>query len=184
MIPFPAVIETTAFSFEAELESLQPDLRYFVLSLTASRHAADEIVQDTNAIALSKSEVFQPGTNLKAWVFQIASNQTKRWRREESRRNGREIAGDQLFGNLAANVTEEETALSEQKFVDEQAALQSCIGKLRPKHQELICARYLQNRELSDLSSEFGLTNNAIAQKLFRIRKRLASCIAETLKTA
>ncbi len=184
MIPFPTVIETSPFSFQNELASIQPDLRYFVLSLTASRHAADEIVQDTNTIALSKSDVFQPGTSMKAWVFQIAANQTKRWRREETRRNGREVSGENFFASLAASVSEEETAFSEKRFVDEQAALQACIGKLRPKHQELICARYLQDRELSNLSSEFGLTNNALAQKLFRIRKRLASCIEETLKKA
>ena len=51
-----------------------PALRAFAISLTRNPAAADDLVQDTIVKAWSNFEKFQPGTNLRAWLFTILRN--------------------------------------------------------------------------------------------------------------
>jgi RNA polymerase sigma-70 factor (ECF subfamily) len=57
-----------------ELVEHLPALRAFALSLTREGAAADDIVQDTIVKAWTNMDKFQPGTNLRAWLFTILRN--------------------------------------------------------------------------------------------------------------
>jgi RNA polymerase sigma-70 factor (ECF subfamily) len=50
---------------------LLPDLRAFSRFLCRDRAAADDLVQNTVVVAISKQHQFEAGTNLKAWLFTI-----------------------------------------------------------------------------------------------------------------
>jgi RNA polymerase sigma-70 factor, ECF subfamily len=52
-----------------------PSLRRYARALTSNRDRADDLVQDTLARALVKEHLWQPGTNLRAWLFTIMHNQ-------------------------------------------------------------------------------------------------------------
>lgn len=51
-----------------------PALRAFALSLTRDGSSADDLVQDTIVKAWTHIDKFQPGTNLRAWLFTILRN--------------------------------------------------------------------------------------------------------------
>lgn len=53
---------------------LLPALRAFARSLTRNRTEADDLVQETFLKALSNIDKFDPGTNLRAWLFTILRN--------------------------------------------------------------------------------------------------------------
>lgn len=55
----------------AELYEVLPALRRFALSLTRNEDRADDLVQDSVERALLKSEYFEPGTNLRSWIFTV-----------------------------------------------------------------------------------------------------------------
>ena len=57
-----------------ELVEHLPALRAFALSLTRNSSAADDLVQDTIEKAWTNIEKFQPGTNMRAWLFTIQRN--------------------------------------------------------------------------------------------------------------
>lgn len=168
--------DSLPFDFEAELAGLQPQLRYFALSLTGSMHDAEEVIQNANRIALEKAGEFEVGTNLKAWLFKIASLQAKSFHRNQSRKRGYEIVDDELLEFLSGDPEPEDA------FENERAALLSCLEQLRPAHQELITSRYVHGRKVSELALEHEILPNALAQKLFRIRNRLADCIQSRLQ--
>ena len=52
-----------------------PRLRRYSRALTRNIHQADDLVQDTLVLALSKSHLWQPGTDLRAWLFTLMHNQ-------------------------------------------------------------------------------------------------------------
>lgn len=51
-----------------------PRLRRYALSLLRDAVAADDLVQDCLERGLSRIHLFQPGTNLRAWLFTIMHN--------------------------------------------------------------------------------------------------------------
>lgn len=58
----------------AEIEDYVPQLRRYALALSHNPVAADDLVQESVARALTKSDLFNAGTNLRAWLFTIMHN--------------------------------------------------------------------------------------------------------------
>ncbi|WP_372803050.1 RNA polymerase sigma factor [Paracoccus seriniphilus] len=86
-----------------------PALRAFALSLTREGASADDLVQDTIVKAWTNMDKFQPGTNLRAWLFTILRNtfysSRRKTRREVSDTDGihagRQAAKPDHDGKLA-----------------------------------------------------------------------------------
>ena len=68
-----------------ELVDHLPALRAFALSLTREGASADDLVQDTIVKAWTHIDKFQPGTNLRAWLFTILRNTFYSARRKTKR---------------------------------------------------------------------------------------------------
>jgi RNA polymerase sigma-70 factor (ECF subfamily) len=68
------VITDQGFSFEDQLVRHLPQLRAFARFLVKDRSQADDLVSETVVRALSARKQFQPGTNLRAWLFVILRN--------------------------------------------------------------------------------------------------------------
>ena len=58
-----------------KIEEEIPRLRRYARALTRDANAADDLVQDCLARALSKVHLWQTGTDLRAWLFTILHNQ-------------------------------------------------------------------------------------------------------------
>jgi RNA polymerase sigma-70 factor (ECF subfamily) len=63
-----------AASFKDDLVAEVSHLRAFAISLSSSVSLADDLVQETLLRAWSKSNMFQLGTSLRAWLFTILRN--------------------------------------------------------------------------------------------------------------
>jgi RNA polymerase sigma-70 factor, ECF subfamily len=61
--------------FHRLIEQQIPRLRRYARVLTRNPDRADDLVQDTLSRALDKQHLWQPGTNLGAWLFTIMHNQ-------------------------------------------------------------------------------------------------------------
>jgi RNA polymerase sigma-70 factor, ECF subfamily len=61
-------------SFKEALLAEMSNLRAFAISLSGSVSMADDLVQETLLRAWSKSDKFQPGTSIRAWMFTILRN--------------------------------------------------------------------------------------------------------------
>jgi RNA polymerase sigma-70 factor (ECF subfamily) len=61
--------------FHRRLEEEIPRLRRYARALTRNVPRADDLLQETLARALRKEHLWQPGTDLRAWLFTIMHNQ-------------------------------------------------------------------------------------------------------------
>jgi RNA polymerase sigma-70 factor (ECF subfamily) len=57
-----------------EIEAQIPNLRRYAMVLAHNPVAADDLLQQSMTRALMKSHLFEPGTNLRAWLFTIMHN--------------------------------------------------------------------------------------------------------------
>jgi RNA polymerase sigma-70 factor (ECF subfamily) len=73
--------------FKTDLLGSIPSLRAFAVSLAQNADKADDLVQETLVKAWDKHASFQPGTNLKAWLFTILRNEFY----SQMRKRGREV---------------------------------------------------------------------------------------------
>lgn len=78
---------SAAAVFKADLLKTIPSLRAFAVSLAQNSDKADDLVQETLVKAWDKQSSFQPGTNLKAWLFTILRNEFY----SQMRKRGREV---------------------------------------------------------------------------------------------
>ena len=62
-------------NFRDGLLAAVPTLRAFAVTLAKNTDRADDLVQETLVKAWDKQDSFQPGTNLKAWLFTILRNE-------------------------------------------------------------------------------------------------------------
>jgi RNA polymerase sigma-70 factor (ECF subfamily) len=61
-------------SFYEEIVSLIPYLRAFARSLCRDRHEAEDLTQETLTRAWQARKSYEPGTNMRAWLFKILRN--------------------------------------------------------------------------------------------------------------
>ena len=73
--------------FKNDLLGAIPSLRAFAVSLAQNADKADDLVQETLVKAWDKHASFQPGTNLKAWLFTILRKEFY----SQMRKRGREV---------------------------------------------------------------------------------------------
>ena len=82
------------------LTQYQQRVHLFILSLVPHRADADEILQETNLVLWRKFEEFRPGSDFRAWAFQVAYNKVKAFR--ERRGRDRLRFGQEVMDRLAA----------------------------------------------------------------------------------
>jgi RNA polymerase sigma-70 factor (ECF subfamily) len=73
-LPRAPLSETETRTFQQDLTVLIPQLRAFARSLCRDASRADDLAQEALASAWKARDSFQPGTNLKAWVYIILRN--------------------------------------------------------------------------------------------------------------
>lgn len=61
-------------SLKSELHNHIGSLRRYALVLTRDPVAADDLVQETLVKAIAKADTFQPGSELRPWLFRILHN--------------------------------------------------------------------------------------------------------------
>jgi RNA polymerase sigma-70 factor (ECF subfamily) len=143
--------------------ALIPPLRAFAWSLSRNSADADDLVQDTLIKAWTHKEKFEPGTNLRAWLFTILRNTY--YTAVVKRR--REVADED--GKHAARLSTAPT----QDWSVAMKAMQAAMQRLPPEHREaliLVGAAGLTYEEAAEIC---GCALGTIKSRVNRARARL-----------
>jgi RNA polymerase sigma-70 factor (ECF subfamily) len=146
-----------------DVVALIPALRAFAWSLSHNASDADDLVQEALIKAWSHRDKFEPGTNLRAWLFTILRNTfyTAMVRRR------REVRDED--GKYAATLS----AAASQEWGVAVHALQAALMQLPPEHREaliLVGAAGLTYEEAAEIC---GCALGTIKSRVNRARARL-----------
>ncbi len=158
--PAPSAAERT---WRDQVVEQIPPLRAFAWSLCRNASDADDLVQDTLIKAWSNREKFEPGTNLRAWLFTILRNTyytaVVRRRREVADEDGKHAA-----------------ALSEAPTQDWSVAmrgLEAALRKLPDEHREALILVGAAGMSYEEAAEVCGCALGTIKSRVNRARHRL-----------
>jgi RNA polymerase sigma-70 factor (ECF subfamily) len=167
-------------TFEREALPLRAELGRAALRYTHNAHDAEDLVQETFAKAWAGFGSFDPGTNLRAWMFRIMVNAWISSHRRSERRPRETLTESFTDAQLMAESRRFHTAPS----AESQALLLLPDGELRRAFQTLpatlqsvvyyadICQ--LAYREIADVER---IPLGTVMSRLHRARRQLRSAL-------
>src|SRR5580765_7832846 len=150
--------------FARLLEVEIPRLRRYARALTRDASRADDLVQSCLTRALAKQGLWQPGTDLRAWLFTILHNQHV----NDVRRSVREgVAVDIEEMAPVMSVPPRATAVLELRD------LEAAIAKLAPEQRQVILLVGLEGMQYEEVALILGVPVGTVRSRLSRGREQL-----------
>ncbi|MFG1402621.1 sigma-70 family RNA polymerase sigma factor [Xanthobacter sediminis] len=140
-----------------------PALRAFARSLTRNRTEADDLVQETLLKALANIDRFDPGTNLRAWLFTILRNTYYTDMRKRRRENEGLSALAQQDGNVGPS---QEWSMTLQ-------SLQEALGHLPDDQREALVLVGAAGLSYEEAAEVCGCALGTIKSRVNRARAKL-----------
>jgi RNA polymerase sigma-70 factor, ECF subfamily len=150
--------------FDRMLEDEIPRLRRYARALTRDALRADDLVQDTLVRGLTKQHLWQPGTNLRAWLFTLMHNQFV----NDSRRCNREGAAIDVDDVAASLVAVTDPTASRQLH-----ELERALGELPIEQREVILLVGLEGMRYDDAAEVLAVPIGTVRSRLSRGRESL-----------
>ena len=149
--------------FAAKVEQELPGLRRYAMALLRGSSDADDLVQETVVRALDRMALFQPGTNLRAWLFTIMHN----LRVNAVRRSKRESSGlsDEVMA-LLSTPGRQAPAIALRD-------LRRAIDELDEAHRSVLLLVGLEGLSYEEVADILSVPMGTVRSRLSRARTRL-----------
>jgi RNA polymerase sigma-70 factor (ECF subfamily) len=154
--------------FAQLLEAEIPRLRRYARALTRDATRADDLVQSCLVRALAKQHLWQPGTDLRAWLFTILHNQHVNDTRC-ALREGARIAGEATLSIAAIGPN----ALASLQLHD----LERAIATLPDGQRQTILLVGLEGMRYEEVARILGVPIGTVRSRLSRGRHTLRKMI-------
>ena len=171
----PTTSESATEDFLRLLGEHERHLAAFVYSLVPRAADADDILQDVKVTMWREFRKFEPGSNFRAWIRQIATHQVLNFRRAVQRRPNPALE-DSFIEAVAAEIDRQAEELDRRSD-----ALQHCLQKLSEAHRKIIVWRYFDNCGIDEIAIRAQRSAEAVYQLLSRIRGMLSECVSRQL---
>ena len=144
-----------------------PRLRRYARALTGDRSRADDLVQDTLARALAKLDLWQPGSDLRAWLFTLMHN---------------------LFVNQLRSNRLPETALDEALDTPVSGGqlealavrdIHEALARLPAEQREVLLLVGLEQFGYAEAAQVLGVPTGTVMSRLSRARERMRRMLAD-----
>jgi len=150
--------------FARLLEIEIPRLRRYARALTRDVARADDLVQSCLTRAIAKQHLWQPGTDLRAWLFTILHNQHV----NDVRRSVREGVTVPVE-DMAPVLTVQSNATAVLQLRD----LEAAIAKLPQEQRQVILLVGLEGMRYEEVAEILGVPVGTVRSRLSRGRDQL-----------
>jgi RNA polymerase sigma-70 factor, ECF subfamily len=159
-------------AFERDALACLDGLYGAALRLTANPADAEDLVQDTYLKAFRAADQFQPGTNLRAWLFTILHN-TFLNRRRRAVREPVAVETEEIERAAAALPGEPETPeqLLLRSTID--ADLQAALDDLPDSFRQAVWLRDVEEFTYAEIATMLGVPIGTVMSRISRGRRML-----------
>jgi len=150
--------------FNCLLEEQIPRLRRYARALLRDATRADDLVQDTIVRALDKQHLWQPDSNLRAWLFTLMHNQhvnnVRRYARE-----GMTVDVDEVGTDLVA--------VSDPTASRQISELEAAIARLPEEQRQVLLLIGLEGIRYDEAAAVLDVPIGTVRSRLSRARDAL-----------
>ena len=171
-----------ASRFERDAIGYIDQLYSAALRLTHNAADAEDVVQDTYARAFAAFHQFQPGTNLKAWLYRIMTNTFINSYRKAQRQPS--VAGDsvedwQLFRAAEHQSTGLKSAevLALESIPD--GVVTDALASLNPEYRQVVVLADVDGFSYKEIASIMGTPIGTVMSRLNRARAGLRAKLSD-----
>ena len=169
-----SLIIKTAHSDKESFEKLYMEMRkpvyYYALRFCGNHEIAEDVMQDTFITLWSKSGLFVPNGNGRAWILTIAKNKTL----DIIKKNKRLIFLEET------NKPYEDEIYDLSDVIDEKTTLGELLKTLSSKESDIVVLRHIIGLSLSEIAEEKNMkrgtifwTYNSAIKKLRKAYERI-----------
>ncbi|GGG76068.1 sigma-70 family RNA polymerase sigma factor [Corynebacterium pelargi] len=169
--------------FEAEALPLLDQLYGGALRMTRNPADAEDLVQETYIKAFQAFGSFQPGTNLKAWLYRIMTNtyinSYRKKQRQPSQSSAEEISDHQLFATSSHDSTGLESAEVEalKNLPDKDIA--EAMNNLSEDYRMVVYYADVEGLAYKEIAEIMGTPLGTVMSRLHRGRKQLREALKD-----
>ncbi|HSK02910.1 MAG TPA: sigma-70 family RNA polymerase sigma factor, partial [Kofleriaceae bacterium] len=166
--------------FAASCLPHQQELYGVAMRICRDPDTARDLVQETLLRAMVAWSSFEPGSNLRAWLFRILTNafingyrKRRRHQRFASERPGDALAA--LYGRDQDHTDDLEDTLYGDQLSDE---VQGALGRLGADYRDVVERADLKGQKYKDIADDLDVPIGTVMSRLFRARRVLESELA------
>jgi RNA polymerase sigma-70 factor (ECF subfamily) len=169
--------------FEEEALQLSDQVYQVARRLAGSREEAEDLVQETYARAFRAWRSFEPGTNLRAWLFRILTNlNIDRGRRIQRSPDMQPLEENDYFLYNRLEESAADSNLDERRVVERlsQNDAVSALAELPHDFRDVVLLVDLADFTYSDAAQILDIPIGTVMSRLHRGRRILKRSLAET----
>jgi RNA polymerase sigma factor (sigma-70 family) len=149
----------------------------FAHFLVQNQNDAEDLVQETYLKALRNFASFQPGTNFRAWIFQILKNSFLSSRSKLERRMTVVMDSEEDLAMLPVTSGTPESMLIERSGID---AIRCAIEQLPVIFREVILLRDVEDASYQEIAEILSIPIGTVMSRLARARKVVRESLRST----
>ncbi len=139
-----------------------------VIRIVDNPHDVEEVVQDTFLDAYQGLAQLEDTAKFKSWLAEIARNCARQWIRKQK---GKTVSLDEVGEGVLQTEDSPDERLTQ---LEQRELIRRTMETLPQKDRDIARAFYLEGASYDELTSTHGLSYNAIAFRLFRIKRQLS----------
>ena len=155
-------------AFAALMREYYPFVYTIVIGGVNNPHDAEEVVQDTFLSAYRGLTQLEDTTKFKSWLAEIARNCARQWLRKQ---RGETVPLNEVSEGILQTGDSPDEQLTRQ---EQRELIRRTMETLPQKDRDIARAFYLEGVSYDELIRAHGLSYNAIALRLFRIKRKLS----------
>jgi RNA polymerase sigma-70 factor (ECF subfamily) len=167
-------------AFELACLPHQAELFGVAMRICRDPDTAKDLVQETLLRAMCAWASFQPGSNLRAWLFRILTNsfingyrKRRRHQKFATERPGDALAA--LYGRDQDSTGDLEDELYGEELCDE---VKIALGRLGPEYRDVVERADLRGEKYKDIADALAVPIGTVMSRLFRARRVLEGELA------
>ncbi len=155
-------------AFAALMREYYPFVYTIVTRSVENPHDVEEVVQDTFLNAYQGLTQLENTTKFKSWLAEIARNCARQWVRKQ---RGKTVSLDEVGEGVLQTQDSPDEQLTR---LEQRELIRRTMETLPQKDRDIARAFYLEDASYDELTSTHGLSYNAIAFRLFHIKRKLS----------